>query len=64
MGTALYKASAAGKVDIVDILLRRGANKEYRDRTGRSVVDIARENGREDVLKILNEPTMRSSGSG
>ncbi|KAI4184535.1 MAG: hypothetical protein LQ346_006096 [Caloplaca aetnensis] len=63
MGTALYKAAAGGWVDIVDVLLRRGANREYRDRRGRSVVDVARENGREDVLKILNEPTVGSIGS-
>ncbi len=53
---ALYNAAAGGWVDIVDVLLRRGGKREYRDRTGRSVVDIARENGRENVLKILNEP--------
>ncbi|KAL9029297.1 MAG: hypothetical protein Q9196_002454 [Gyalolechia fulgens] len=55
MGTALYKAAAAGWVEIVDILLKRGANREFRDRTGRSVVDVARENGRDDVLRRLDE---------
>ncbi|KAL8762798.1 MAG: hypothetical protein Q9184_001280 [Pyrenodesmia sp. 2 TL-2023] len=55
MGTALYKAAAAGCVEIVDVLIKRGANREFRDRTGRSVVDVARENGWEEVLRRLEK---------
>ncbi|KAL8931054.1 MAG: hypothetical protein Q9208_000156 [Pyrenodesmia sp. 3 TL-2023] len=55
MGTALYKSAAAGRVEIVDVLMKRGANREFRDRKGSSVADIAKENGREDVLKRLDE---------
>lgn len=55
MGTALYKAAAAGWVEIVDALMKYGANREFWDRTGRSVVDVARENGREDVLRRFDE---------
>ncbi|KAL8717312.1 MAG: hypothetical protein Q9225_005429 [Loekoesia sp. 1 TL-2023] len=50
MGTALYKAAAGGWVEIVDILLRKGADREFRDCKGRSVTDVARENGCESVL--------------
>lgn len=44
-GTALYKAAAHGHHDIVDILLKAGADTRYKDRKGRSVADIAEENG-------------------
>ncbi|KAL8797314.1 MAG: hypothetical protein Q9195_000468 [Heterodermia aff. obscurata] len=55
MGTALYKAAAGGWLHIVDILRKEGADKGFKDRKGRSVMDVARENGREDVIKRLEE---------
>lgn len=44
-GMALYKATAGGHVEIVDILIRKGANIGFKDPSGRSVIDIARANG-------------------
>jgi len=53
MGTALYKAAAGGRGDIVDVLLEKGADVRFRDRTGRSVADVAKENGHADIVKRL-----------
>ena len=43
MGTALYKAAAKGHLEIVDALLRCGADVRFKDRKGRSVKDVAGE---------------------
>ncbi|KAL8824371.1 MAG: hypothetical protein Q9170_008183, partial [Blastenia crenularia] len=51
MGTALYKVAAVGCVEIVDILLQKGASREFRDRMGRRPADVAREKGLDDVLR-------------
>ena len=52
-GTALYKAAAKGCRDIVDFLLRKGADTGFRDRKGRSVADVAEERGHRDIAKKL-----------
>ena len=51
--TALYKAAAKGYGDIVDFLLRKGADVGFRDRKGRSVADVAEERGHRDIAKKL-----------
>ena len=57
-GTALYKAAANGHLDVVSFLLEKGADPKFRDRKGRTVLDIAVENGHEDVARRI-----RDSGS-
>ncbi|KAL8941113.1 MAG: hypothetical protein Q9216_002445 [Gyalolechia sp. 2 TL-2023] len=43
MGTALHRAACGGYPGIADILVRRGADICFKDRKGRSVMDIAGE---------------------
>lgn len=52
-GTALYKAAAGGHLEIVDILLRKGADAGFKDRKGRSVADVAEERGHVDIVRRL-----------
>ena len=54
-GTALYKAAAGGHAEVVDVLIRKGANIGFKDRSGRSVVDIARANGHQDLAVRLGQ---------
>ncbi len=53
MGTALYKAAAGGHAEIVDTLLGRGADERFKDKKGRSVADVAEENGHGDIARRL-----------
>ncbi len=54
-GTPLYKAAAQGHSQVVDFLLEKGADPKFRDRKGRSVLDIAVENGHEDIAKMIRD---------
>lgn len=51
--TALMCASAAGSADVVDYLLRNGANSEQTDCSGRSALDLARKNNHFHVLELF-----------
>lgn len=59
-GTALYKSAAQGHLKVVDFLLEKGADPKFRDRKGRSVMDIAIENGHEDIAKRIRNGGARS----
>ncbi|KAL8725291.1 MAG: hypothetical protein Q9166_007440 [cf. Caloplaca sp. 2 TL-2023] len=52
LGTAFYKAAAGGHSEIVDILIRSGADIGFKDRAGRSVIDIARGNEHEIAIRL------------
>ena len=52
--TALHFAALAGKADAVKVLLANGADPTAKAR-GQTPLDCARERGREDVVKILEE---------
>ncbi|KAI4158944.1 MAG: hypothetical protein LQ342_006977 [Letrouitia transgressa] len=54
-GTALYKATANGHLQIVEFLLEKGADSKFKDRRGRSVLDIAVENGHEDIARRIRD---------
>lgn len=41
------------KKEIVKLLLIKGANREDMDKNGKSGIEFARENGKEDLVKIL-----------
>lgn len=43
--TALYSAAAKGYSEIVDLLLEKGSDPRFKDRKGRSVAEIAQEEG-------------------
>ena len=40
-GTAMYAAAANGHSEIVNVLFRKGADPNFRDEKGQSMVDIA-----------------------
>ena len=48
-GTALYKAASGGHLAVVDILLQNGAHRGFRDRKGRSAIDVAGEKGQQTL---------------
>ncbi|KAL8652122.1 MAG: hypothetical protein Q9210_002873 [Variospora velana] len=54
-GTALYKAAAGGHAEIVDILIRKRANIGFEDPSGRSVIEIARNNGHHALASRLEQ---------
>lgn len=54
-GTPLYKAAARGYLRIVDFLLNEGASAGFKDRKGRSVLDVALENGHQDVADRIRD---------
>ncbi|KAF6175132.1 hypothetical protein GIB67_022813 [Kingdonia uniflora] len=51
--TALHLASCEGWIEIVDLLLERGADVDYQDRWGRTPLSDARSFGHEDICKLL-----------
>lgn len=53
IGTPLHEAAGLGKLDVVDVLLARGADPNVRDVTGELAIDRARRNNRMDVVERL-----------
>uniref|UniRef100_A0A0G4I7T4 Uncharacterized protein n=1 Tax=Chromera velia CCMP2878 TaxID=1169474 RepID=A0A0G4I7T4_9ALVE len=58
-GTALIAAAAAGKGDIVRVLLNAGADRTCRNTRGETALDIAIRRGQKGVVKIL-QPSLSS----
>lgn len=50
---ALLRATMANDVEVVRLLLKHGVDKEVTDAQGRTPLDIARENGFEDIVSLL-----------
>ena len=57
--TALMVAAMAGDVEMVRVLLAHGADPTKVDGSGRSVIDLARDQSRTEILALL----LRSAGS-
>ncbi|KAI4194050.1 MAG: hypothetical protein LQ350_008010 [Teloschistes chrysophthalmus] len=53
VGTPLHKAAYNGHVHIVRFLTEMGADVELRDGMGRTAIDLAKDRGHDDVVKIL-----------
>jgi ankyrin repeat protein len=51
--TAFQAAVAEGRTDAVKVLLDRGGDPTVVDASGKTSIDIAREKGREEIVKIL-----------
>jgi hypothetical protein len=54
-GTALYRACQQGHVECVESLLGRGADPLAKAIAGTSCLDIARQRGYEDVVRLLED---------
>ena len=55
--TALMKAAQKGRIEVVKLLLERGADKSLVDSFGRTALIIAAENGRHDIAESLVDKT-------
>ena len=55
--TPLHVASAAGHVEIVQMLLKKGARPHVRDNNGRTALDLARAGGHDEVARLLERAT-------
>jgi ankyrin repeat protein len=60
-GTALYRACRQGNVECVELLLERGADPLAKDLEGTSCLDIARQRGYEDVVRLLEDSGLVNS---
>jgi len=61
--TALHLAALNGHLDIVSILLNKGASSSIRNREGKTALDIAREEGQERIAAIIIETEFQSGVS-
>ena len=61
--TALHLAALNGHLDIVSILLNKGASTAIRNREGKTALDIAREEGQERIAAIILETEFQSGAS-
>ena len=52
-GTALYRACRQGHIECVELLLARGADVQAKDAGGISCLNIAKERGHQDVVRLL-----------
>ena len=50
----LHYAVKNGNVEVIRGLLRRGAEKGFRDAKGRTALEVAREEGREEMVGLLS----------
>jgi uncharacterized protein len=51
--TPLQRAASWGRRDVVELLLKRGANPALKDKNGKTAFDLASANGQSDVLELL-----------
>lgn len=52
-GSSLILAVSSGHNDIVEILLKKGADKNLKNSKGKTALDIAKENGNDDLINLL-----------
>lgn len=55
--TCLMAASKGGHTEVVKILLENGANKDLKDNNGKSALNFAQENNRQDLIVLLKRDT-------
>jgi hypothetical protein len=55
--TALMRAAGAGHKDVVEVLLRCGADPEAVSSLGQTAIDVASARGRDDIVALLKGPT-------
>ncbi|WP_369750914.1 ankyrin repeat domain-containing protein [Pontibacter sp. BAB1700] len=52
-GTALMFASMFGRNDLIGLLVKHGADKSLKDQRGLTALDLARQQGNEEGIKLL-----------
>ena len=57
--TGLHYAANYGKKEMVELLLRHGANVDVKDRFNRTPEDLAASNGYADIVELLRDPSQR-----
>jgi ankyrin repeat protein len=58
--TALMTAAAEGQLDVVRLLLSRGADPSVKDEDGDTAMSFALEKGHPEVAELLREAVRRS----
>ncbi|KAE8832169.1 hypothetical protein P3342_013139 [Pyrenophora teres f. teres] len=53
LGTPLHRAVELGRGDVVEFLLKMGADRDVKDTKGRTPLDVAREVGDEELVRLL-----------
>lgn len=53
LGTPLHRAAEIGKLDVVELLVRRGADPLIRDARGKLAVERAERNGHDEIAALL-----------
>ena len=53
--TPLARAALYGNLEIVQLLKELGVNLEAKNNDGKTALDLAREEGYDDIVKILDE---------
>lgn len=53
LGTRLHRAAEIGKLDVVELLVRRGADSLIRDARGKLAVERAERNGHDEIAALL-----------
>jgi len=51
--SALFWAAAMGHKEVVQLLLEKGANKTLVNRSGQTVIDVAKQLNREEIIQML-----------
>lgn len=54
--TPLHRAASWGRVDVVKLLLERGADARLTDKSGHTALDLAVANGQNEAAALLRQP--------
>jgi len=54
--TPLHKAAGDGRLEVVRLLLAKGADRGLQTRAGRTPLDLARQGGHPAVVRLLEAP--------
>ena len=61
--TPLHYAAHDGAVEVVKVMMERGADPTIRDRKGKTPADLAKEAGRDEVVQILTSYTQSETSA-
>ncbi len=61
-GSALIKASDAGHVDVVRLLVNKGVHLNLQNAEGDTALDVARKEGKKEIFQMLERAGAKASG--